>query len=148
MARKKLIAADTLKPSPSRKVSAIQSSSTDPYEAISHHAVIRPVAPMASRNSSRFLSDFSNGVTHCVVKLHLLLEFKNECMLPPPPACQPLNQKIFKKLSARRRSEPGLSAMRLYLQGIRACGPDAARQGRGGRNLRRLNGLMRKRWGW
>ena len=47
----------------------------------------------------------------------------------------------------------GLSAIRLYLQGIRACGPDAerarwaARQGRGGRNLRRLNGVMRKRWG-
>ena len=39
--------------------------------------------------------------------------FKSKCMLPPPPSCQPLNEKIFKKLSARRRSEPGLSAIRL-----------------------------------
>ena len=91
-------------------------------------------------------------IRHCalLVSCKYQFAFKSKCMLPPPPAGPPPKSKNIQKTFSPPLMRAGLSAVRLYLQGIRACGPDAAQarraaqQGRDGRNLRRLNGVMRR----
>ena len=57
-----------------------------------------------------------------------------ERMLPPPPRVNPLNQKIFKELLARRRCGPGFRLFAFIYKGFGRVA--RMRRGRGGRRVR------------